>query len=301
MLRIAPAHPPLWRTPTSLQFGIDAVARLDDVTPWQERVLDALHDGVAESMLVALAVCFGATADEAARFSRTIRPALTRRDRRPLAVVVEFPVGMGHDEKAAFAETVISAGVQVAAARDWPADPGEHPVVVVSSRMLDPRRAAELMRTDAVHLPVALAGDTATVGPLIIPGRTACAACLHAHQTDRDPQWPVLASQLLGRAPLPTDRDVLLDAALVAARLLQSHPHLGGESGGSNAAGGMSRGPAGSSLSVSLAAATVHRSWRAHRPHERCLCRSPEGTANAGALGGRWSSPTTSREFARPA
>ncbi len=301
MLRIAPAHPPLWLTPTSLQFGVEAVARLDDVTPWQERVLDALNDGVAESMLVALAVCFGATRDDAVRFSDAIRPALARRDPPPLAVVIEFPPGMRHDETAAFTQAVTSTGVQVADARDWPGDPEGHPVVVVASRLLDPRRAAALTRADAVHLPVELWGDTARVGPVIVPGRTACAACLHAHRTDRDPQWPLLASQLLGRPPLATDPDVLLDAALVAARLLRTHPHLGGERRRQGADLRMAGDPVDASLSVSLAGATVHRSWRAHRPHERCLCRSPEGSATADAPGGRWSAPTTSRGFARPA
>ncbi|MGH3430342.1 MAG: hypothetical protein ACRDQZ_22700, partial [Mycobacteriales bacterium] len=46
------------------------------------------------------------------------------------------------------------------------------------------------------HLPVLLRDGTVIVGPLVIPGRTTCLNCLDLHRGDRDPEWPVLASQL---------------------------------------------------------------------------------------------------------
>ena len=121
-----------------------------------------------------------------------------------------------------------------------------------------------------------VAGDRATVGPLVVPGRTACTACLHAHRADHDPDWPMLAAQLLSRPAPPTDVGVLLEAAVLAGRMLRE-----------------TRDDA--AVSVSLGAGSVRRTWRAHRPHARCLCRSPEGSATADALDSRSSEPTRSK------
>ena len=36
---------------------------------------------------------------------------------------------------------------------------------------------------------------TGVVGPLVLPGGTACAGCLALTRTDRDPQWPRMLTQ----------------------------------------------------------------------------------------------------------
>ncbi|MBN9172996.1 MAG: hypothetical protein J0I70_02435, partial [Microbacterium sp.] len=62
MLRLDPAYPPVWRTPTTLQFGVDAVALLEDPEPWEERVVDELSRGLPEGAVHPLATEAGATA-----------------------------------------------------------------------------------------------------------------------------------------------------------------------------------------------------------------------------------------------
>lgn len=284
MLRLAPSHPPLWRTPSTLQFGTDDVARVVDVTPWQERVLGALRDGIADAMLVPLAVGYGASEAEARSFAELIGPALDAGVAEPIAVALELPPELAVGEAGALSHALSKAGVTVVDARSWPGPAVSMPLIVVAHRLVDPRRASRLVATDTTHLPVQLFGDRAEVGPLVVPGRTACLTCLHAHRADADAEWPLLASQLLGRDPIATDPGVLLEAALLAGRLLRTPA--------------ADREP---SMSVVLSASTVRRKWSAHFPHERCLCRSPEGSASADAPGGHSPEPTSETGFALPA
>ena len=60
MLRLDPAHPPLWRSDTVLQFGADAVAFVHDPEPWQQRLLHELARGIPEDALEPVAEAFGA-------------------------------------------------------------------------------------------------------------------------------------------------------------------------------------------------------------------------------------------------
>lgn len=281
MLRLAPSHPPLWRTATTVQFGTDDVARLTDVTPWQERMLASLADGIPAGLLIPLALTLGAREPEAVRFAECVRPALVT-DEPALKVIVELPDELDPAVETAIEHGLAAGGLDIAAMRRWPAPSPDLPVIIVAHRLVDPRRAARLTGDDVPHLPIELTGDRATVGPLVVPGRTACLACLHAHRSDRDPSWPLLAAQLLGRTPPDHDPGIVVEAGLLAGRLLR-------------------RGSDVSATSISLAADEVRRTWRAHRPHARCLCRSPEGNETAGAHDARSIEPSSSREYARPA
>lgn len=282
MLRLAPSHPPLWRSPSSIQLGPESVARVDDVAPWQERLLDALVDGIPDAMLLPLAASFGAAPGEADAFLRRIGGALGRVPATAPRVRVEVPEAFGRDETEILLAGLRGGGLDVTGCTAWPVEDGgpRLPVVAVAFRLLDPLRAARLVSRDAPHIPVELAGDRVTVGPLVIPGVTACLACLHAHRRDGDPTWPLVAAQLLARGPVPTEPALLLEAALLAARLVG-----GGVPG----------------ASVTLSGGSVRRSWHAHRPHAACLCRSPAGSGTADAPDARPCAPTTASAFARPA
>ena len=86
MLRLAPSNPPLWRTPSSVQLGTEGTVRFDDITAWQERLLDALAEGVPDQMLLPLARSLGATPEAAERFIAAIGGALTSGPRPPVQV-----------------------------------------------------------------------------------------------------------------------------------------------------------------------------------------------------------------------
>ncbi len=293
MLRLAASHPPLWRTPSSLQLGTEPGVRIDGVSDWQERLLDALTDGIPDAMLVPLARSFGATAAQAQEFTARLSTVLTREDPPALAVQVEVPATLAHAELVSLTAGWDAAALAHDGVSRWDCgvpQPGI-PLIVVAHRLLDPRRASRLMRGDVTHVPIELAGDRVSVGPVVVPGRTACTSCLHAHRADEDPQWPLLAAQLLGREPVRTDPALLVEAALLAGRLLREAAALPAEPDGEVRP----------TLSLGLSAARARRSWRVHRPHERCLCRSPEGIATAAAAAPPSAGTSSGRATARPA
>lgn len=295
MLRLAPSHQPLWRTESSLQLGSDGSVRLENVTGWQERLLDALHGGLPDAMVAPFARSIGATEIDAERFIAHISAALAAGPTAALSVAAELPVEISGTEAEALAQGWRAGSLDPALMTRWRQDAPDAalPMIVVADRMIDPRRAAALMAADITHLPIELAGDRVVIGPLVIPGVTACLACLHAHRTDADPRWPLVAAQLLGRERITTDTALLLEAAVLAARLLRA----------ASLASPRSARVAGSAatLSVTLSSADVRRVWHAHRPHAQCLCRSPEGSANADARATPSAPTTTATAFARPA
>lgn len=88
--------------------------------------------------------------------------------------------------------------------------------------------AARLSRTvrRVPHLPVMLRDGTAVVGPLVVPGRTACLGCVERHRLDRDPVWPALVAQLstaTGSQPDPSHLAITTAAAGIAAMQVLCH------------------------------------------------------------------------------
>jgi bacteriocin biosynthesis cyclodehydratase domain-containing protein len=59
----------------------------------------------------------------------------------------------------------------------------------------DPAAAETLMASGTAHLYAGVVEGTGVVGPLVLPGETACAGCLHEGRTDRDDTWPRLVAQ----------------------------------------------------------------------------------------------------------
>lgn len=271
MLRLDPAHPPLWRTPTTLQFGATAVATIHDPEPWQERLLRELERGVPEAALEAVAVAFGAPDDAAAEFVRNIRRALAARgDDAPRRVTLQAADDVDPTHVASVAAALTACDFEVVTER-WHGAPGEAaegpaPIVVLANHLIEPRRAAALIAHDIAHLPVVLTGDTVEIGPFVAPGRTPCLACIAAHRRDADPAWPLLAAQLLGRPVLMQDAGLVKDAGIAVGRMLSA---------------AMRRAPAGSSRSLTLRADALHRQARVHRPHPECRCRSLVRSASA--------------------
>ncbi|MFD8235354.1 ThiF family adenylyltransferase [Streptomyces sp. NPDC059696] len=59
----------------------------------------------------------------------------------------------------------------------------------------DPAAAEPLMAAGTPHLYAGVVEGTGVVGPLVLPGETGCAGCLHEGRTDLDPAWPRLVAQ----------------------------------------------------------------------------------------------------------
>ncbi|WP_436946243.1 ThiF family adenylyltransferase [Streptomyces sp. SudanB25_2051] len=157
------------------------------------------------------------------------------------------------------------------ASPDGPAGRGHEPalsLVVVAPRdglaayAPDPAVADAWVETGTPHLFAGVLEATGVVGPLVVPGETACARCVESGRADADPAWPrLLAQWRSGRrgGAAPTG-DVGLVAAV--AGLAAAHA-LAFLDGGAPASAG-ARWEASSPL----------LEWRARRlrPHEACPC-----------------------------
>ncbi len=107
-----------------------------------------------------------------------------------------------------------------------PFEAAERPDLVV----LAPREAAQpqlgdqLLRDGTAHLLVGVRETTAVIGPLVVPGESACLRCLDLRRTDRDPAWPLIAAQLAAappHAPAPAC-DVALASLAASVAALQA-------------------------------------------------------------------------------
>ncbi len=79
-----------------------------------------------------------------------------------------------------------------------------------------------LMRERVPHLAVSASEAIGVVGPLVIPGLTACLRCLDLARADRDPAWPLILAQLSGRQPDPVGCDAPLATAVAAQAAFQA-------------------------------------------------------------------------------
>lgn len=69
-------------------------------------------------------------------------------------------------------------------------------VIYAGRDAVDPEGSAQLMRRDHPHLVVLQREQDATIGPLVIPGETACGECVERYRAEADAQWPRLCAEL---------------------------------------------------------------------------------------------------------
>jgi hypothetical protein len=74
-------------------------------------------------------------------------------------------------------------------------------VVLVGDDAVSTTVGSALLAEGLAHLAVVAGADRVGIGPLVVPGRSACLRCVELARTDRDPGWPVVAAQLDGPAP----------------------------------------------------------------------------------------------------
>ncbi|MFF1693917.1 ThiF family adenylyltransferase [Streptomyces sp. NPDC058257] len=86
----------------------------------------------------------------------------------------------------------------------------------------DPVAAEPFVSSGTPHLYAGVIEGTGVVGPLVLPGTTACAGCLALERADRDPTWPrMLAQWRSGRARHVTACDLALSTTI--AGLASAH------------------------------------------------------------------------------
>ncbi|MEU6087950.1 TOMM precursor leader peptide-binding protein [Streptomyces sp. NPDC047085] len=129
----------------------------------------------------------------------------------------------------------------------------------------DPFTAEPLMASGTPHLYAGVVEGTGVVGPLVLPGETSCAGCLHADRADRDPVWPRLVAQWRsGRARQVGPCDLALATAVAGLAAAHALAFLDGASPSS----------AGARWEASLPGLN----WRSRPvwPHPACGCGAVE-------------------------
>jgi len=117
--------------------------------------------------------------------------------------------------------------------------------------------AADLLNADQAHLVVRSAGEAVVVGPLVVPGRTACLRCTDLSRRDADPAWPVLLDQLTRLRLATTDLLSAWAASLAATQVLA---FLNGGT------------PEACGATIELHESDLITRWRMWAPHPGCGC-----------------------------
>jgi bacteriocin biosynthesis cyclodehydratase domain-containing protein len=125
----------------------------------------------------------------------------------------------------------------------------------------DPRAAEPLMASGTPHLYAGVVEGTGVVGPLVLPGESACAGCLHEDRTDRDPVWPRLIAQWRsGRARQIGACDLALSTTVAGLAAAHALAFLDGAS------------PSGTGARWEVSVPGLNWHSRPVRPHPACGC-----------------------------
>jgi bacteriocin biosynthesis cyclodehydratase domain-containing protein len=228
--RIDPTLAIVWRSEHQLQFGApDARAVLDCPHRIHLDLVHLLRQGAAVETLETIAAAIGGSRDDVAAVLTALEPALVppAAPARPARRRVPPPVVIaGHDRTAAtiagalglLGHRVTRAPAGAPLLSDEPA----HLVVLIEDRVIPTSLHLPLLRRDLPHLPVVFGDGDVTVGPLVVPGASACLRCVDLTRRDADEAWPLIAAQLTAQPAVPRAARLELSAAASAVRAIDA-------------------------------------------------------------------------------
>lgn len=257
-LHLNPRFPLVWRTPTSLQFGVDTpVVHLDDVTHAQEHIIAALTGGVTRPGLSLIAESAGGTENELVDLLDRLQPVLGK----PVPVAHSTVSVIGTTSTAVRLRTTLPACGLTVVTPDAPAELG----ILVCHYVVEPELFGFWLSRDIPHLPIVFSDTGVRVGPIVEPGIGPCLYCLECHRTDADAAWPAIVSQLWGRTS-PVEGGVV-SAEVVALALRFAAQRAGGA-------------PSPVAESAFLDAATGETTRRSWSRHPECGCAALPGNGS---------------------
>ncbi len=248
VIQLDPRYPIVWRTPTSVQIGVDDIRVVAELTPAQEHLLYAARQGVAEHALVVLGEQQGLSEADVARFIAAMRPALLGAPEpvSSLRVAVD-----GEGEAASDLRLRLGPALEPSGDVDL--------AVIVAHYVVDPEISVRWLSRDTRHLPVIFSDLGARLGPVIVPGHGPCLYCLDRERADSDPTWTAIETQLLGMRSLLDRGEFAKEVALSAARMVRDASEADTQNE--------------DATSVTITP-DGRKSVRVHRRHPACGCRS---------------------------
>lgn len=131
------------------------------------------------------------------------------------------PADVGQSRRVAV-ERAIQAASSTVATGPPASDRSPDLVVLTDVLVPEPEVIRLLMCERQEHLVVAARDGCGIVGPLVLPGRSACLECFDRYRADRDPRWPRVANQLAGRQQRADPATTQATAAFAATQALQA-------------------------------------------------------------------------------
>lgn len=255
VLRLDPRHPLLWRTPQSLQFGLDRPSVvLEKLTHADELVIAALVCGVSRSGAQMIGHSAGLDDADLTALLDRLEPALEHPTPR-LAPASAVVTGIGETAER-LGRLLADEGVHV-----LPDGPEVNPeiAVIVAHYVIEPEDHGRWLRRDIPHCAVIFGDETVRIGPIIRPGTGACLYCLERQHTDSDSAWPAMASQLWRRRSGLESSLLAQEVATAVTRLVLAHRVVQ---------------PVESATTLEIDARTGERMLRETRNHPDCGCAS---------------------------
>lgn len=265
VLRLDSRYRLLWRSPTSLQFGVDSPpVVLSELSTADDLIIAALVRGVSRSGLSMIGESAGAREAEVERLLEAVSPILRPEVGDTPAPAPQRIVLCGSGQCADALGSVLAASGIIVLDNEPASDATAQPdlAIIVAQFVIEPELHGAWLRRDVPHLAVVFGDARVRIGPVIEPGRTPCLYCLERWATDADPARPALASQLWGkRSPAETSlvtSEVVAIVSRYAVSRLATRPQTG------------ALGAPATSLELDIATGQVtERVWL---PHPECAC-----------------------------
>lgn len=185
----------------------------------------------------------GAATRASARQIRETGPAASAADSPPSSASqpgqrcpADALAGRGARTRRASPGSATSPGTTRAAARRRAGGPAsgtwQLPDLAILVGQQPPELPGELVTRRVPHLSASANEAIGFVGPLVLPGRTACLRCLDLARAERDPAWPLILAQLAGKRPEPLACDAALATAVAAQAASQALAFIDAPPGG---------------------------------------------------------------------
>ena len=232
MYKISSDLPLVWRTPTSLQIGIDHPrVVIPHIYPAEERLLSALRAGISDASLPAVAEECGLTPAETSAFISALAPVFETQPPSPSWRIALEGTGPLVDTLGLL---LIAAGHQVIRANAAIASKTDL-AIIVGDFALEPHRPGGWLSRDIPHLPVVFSDESVRIGPLLGSrlGNNSdfehfpCEQCIELTHRDQDACWVAMMSQLVSTKAMSQTPLVNSEVSSLIARWIQSpasHP-----------------------------------------------------------------------------